>query len=87
MASVALDDVQDIPRAEYQDRDHEKHHNKRDGFVADHFLDVLTHIVLPQFRPLKPRRRPIAAQGGAEPIRRRGVSLYTARRSAEGLDG
>src|SRR5436190_23218491 len=42
--SSALDDVQDIPEAEYQDRDHQTHHQERDRLLARHCLDVLNHV-------------------------------------------
>ena len=37
-SAAALDDVQDIPEAEYQDRDHQNHHKERDRLLAHHCL-------------------------------------------------
>jgi hypothetical protein len=40
----ALDDVQKVPEAEYQDCDQQTHHQERNRLLAHHRLNVFNHV-------------------------------------------
>ena len=46
-AALALDDVQEIPCAKYQDSDHQDENDESDRLVAHHLLEVLHHDLPP----------------------------------------